>query len=93
MTKTIQVYRFLHPILPNFDKYGRERVKLEKKSVFWLQEDEGNVQIHIRVKFNGSLTKTIQVYRFLHPILPNFDKYGRERVKLEKKISILASRG
>ena len=37
----------------------------KKKSVFWLQEDEGNVQIHICVKFNGATTTTEGEDRFL----------------------------
>ena len=44
---------------------GVRGLKSEKKSVFWLLEDKLDVQIHIRVKFNGTTKTTEGEDRFL----------------------------
>ena len=57
----------------------------------WLLEALNNCLLDIYVQFNWSLMKTEEVDRCFHQIVPNFDKFGRKRVKTEK-FKIPASR-
>ena len=60
-----------------------------KNLKFRLLEALNNCLLDIHVQFNWSLTKTEQVDRFFHQILPNF---AVKRIKIEK-FKIPASRG
>ena len=55
-----------------------------KNLKFRLLEALNNCFLDIHLHFNWSLTKTEQVDRFFYQILPNFDKFERKRVKIEK---------